>query len=265
MEWYDGWIRRPVAVLSWALALLLAGTWAAMDVPLEWVPQVELPEVRISASWGGASPRAVERYVAAPIERAVQRVPGVAGIQSYSQEGRTTITVQVAEEVDLGPFVAQVNEQLSVIQPTLPERVTPRLTKRIPEALRSEQGFMTLQLIGPLPPETLRERAADRIAPALNSLAGVADVDVRGGAEEELLVSLLPERLASYRVEPSLVQQRLAEATRDAVYGRLLSQLRIRLLIADDSRADKTIMGGLLIKELKLCGLIVTPTNLTDQ
>ena len=232
MEWYDGWIRRPVAVLSWALALLLAGTWAAMDVPLEWVPQVELPEVRISASWGGASPRAVERYVAAPIERAVQRVPGVAGIQSYSQEGRTTITVQVAEEVDLGPFVAQVNEQLSVIQPTLPERVTPRLTKRIPEALRSEQGFMTLQLIGPLPPETLRERAADRIAPALNSLAGVADVDVRGGAEEELLVSLLPERLASYRVEPSMVQQRLAEATRDAVYGRLEQRGSATLLLS---------------------------------
>jgi len=232
MEWYDGWIRRPVAVLSWALALLLAGTWAAMDVPLEWVPQVELPEVRISASWGGASPRAVERYVAAPIERAVQRVPGVAGIQSYSQEGRTTITVQVAEEVDLGPFVAQVNEQLSVIQPTLPERVTPRLTKRIPEALRSEQGFMTLQLIGPLPPETLRERAADRIAPALNSLAGVADVDVRGGAEEELLVSLLPERLASYRVDPSMVQQRLAEATRDAVYGRLAQRGSATLLLS---------------------------------
>lgn len=232
MNWYDGWIRRPVAVLSWALALLLAGTWAATDVPLEWVPQIELPEVRISATWGGASPRSMERYVAAPIERAVQRVPGVARIQSYSQEGSTTITVQVGEEVDLGPFVAQVNEQLSVIRPTLPARVTPRLTKRIPEALRSEQGFMTLQLIGPLAAETLRELASERLAPALNSLAGVADVDVRGGAEEELLVSLLPERLASYRVEPSVVQRRLTEATREAVYGRLDERGSATLLLS---------------------------------
>ena len=56
----------------------------------------------------------------------------------------------------------------------------------------------------------------------------------------------------------------------DAVYGRLLTQPRIRLLIADDPGAGKTIMGGLLIKELKLRGLIeriliVTPANLTDQ
>ena len=56
----------------------------------------------------------------------------------------------------------------------------------------------------------------------------------------------------------------------DAVYGRLLTQPRIRLMIADDPGAGKTIMGGLLIKELKLRGLIertliVTPANLTDQ
>ena len=56
----------------------------------------------------------------------------------------------------------------------------------------------------------------------------------------------------------------------DAVYSRLLTQPRIQLLIADDPGAGKTIMGGLLIKELKLRGLIehiliVTPANLTDQ
>ena len=56
----------------------------------------------------------------------------------------------------------------------------------------------------------------------------------------------------------------------DAVYSRLLTQPRIRLLIADDPGAGKTIMGGLLLKELKLRGLIeriliVTPANLTDQ
>ncbi|MBN1909331.1 MAG: DUF3883 domain-containing protein [Pirellulales bacterium] len=56
----------------------------------------------------------------------------------------------------------------------------------------------------------------------------------------------------------------------DAVYGHLLTQARIRFLIADDPGAGKTIMGGLTIKELKFRTLverilIVTPANLTDQ
>lgn len=56
----------------------------------------------------------------------------------------------------------------------------------------------------------------------------------------------------------------------DAVYNHLLTQPRIRFLIADDPGAGKTIMGGLLLKELKFRGLvertlIVTPASLTDQ
>ena len=56
----------------------------------------------------------------------------------------------------------------------------------------------------------------------------------------------------------------------DAVYTHLLTQPRIRFLIADDPGAGKTIMGGLTLKELKFRGLvertlIVTPANLTDQ
>jgi len=56
----------------------------------------------------------------------------------------------------------------------------------------------------------------------------------------------------------------------DAVYSYLLTQPRIRFLIADDPGAGKTIMGGLTTKELKFRGLvertlIITPANLTDQ
>lgn len=56
----------------------------------------------------------------------------------------------------------------------------------------------------------------------------------------------------------------------EAVYGKVLKLPRIRFLIADDPGAGKTIMAGLIIKELKLRGLaerilIVTPGHLKDQ
>jgi len=56
----------------------------------------------------------------------------------------------------------------------------------------------------------------------------------------------------------------------EAVYGYILNQPRIRFLIADDHGAGKTIMAGLIIKELKLRGLakrilIVVPGHLKDQ
>ena len=114
-SWASVWLRRPVAVLAWAGALLIAGVWSAFQVPLEWVPQVELPEVRISATWPGASPRQVERYVTAPIERAVQTVPGTASVESFSQESTASIILAVDEDTDLGVYVAQVNERLALL------------------------------------------------------------------------------------------------------------------------------------------------------
>jgi superfamily II DNA or RNA helicase len=56
----------------------------------------------------------------------------------------------------------------------------------------------------------------------------------------------------------------------EAVYDYLLKAPRIRFLLADDAGAGKTIMAGLLIRELKLRGLaervlIVCPANLTFQ
>jgi len=56
----------------------------------------------------------------------------------------------------------------------------------------------------------------------------------------------------------------------EAVYGYVLKNPRIRFLIADDPGAGKTIMAGLIIKELKLRSLakrilIVTPGHIKDQ
>ncbi len=56
----------------------------------------------------------------------------------------------------------------------------------------------------------------------------------------------------------------------EAVYGYILKKPRIRFMIADDPGAGKTIMAGLLIKELKIRNLIrriliVAPGHLKDQ
>jgi hypothetical protein len=56
----------------------------------------------------------------------------------------------------------------------------------------------------------------------------------------------------------------------EAVYEFLLKVPRVRFLLADDAGAGKTIMAGLLLRELKLRGLIertliVCPANLTFQ
>ena len=257
-------LNRPVAIMAWAIALLLAGSWAATTVPLEWVPQVELPVVRVSASWPGASPRAMEQHVTAPIERAGQAVEGTARVQSLSREGSTVVTLEVGEEVDLGAYVARLNEQLALVRRDLPDRVTPRLTKQIPEELRDEQGFMTLQLIGPQTPGTLRRWADDQLAPQLSGISGVADVVVQGGTEREVLVTLDPDRLAAYGLEAGAMQARLADALTDRVYGRLRGGGESALLLSPAEESVAALRQVIVRGARDVSGGQVTPIRLGD-
>jgi superfamily II DNA or RNA helicase len=98
-------------------------------------------------------------------------------------------------------------------------------------------------------------------------------VDVVSAPEQFLLVEAERIRLA-YAHDPhfavSLSGVEPLPHQLEAVYERLLPQARLRFLLADDPGAGKTIMAGLLIKELKMRGgvervLVLCPAPLTIQ
>ena len=233
--------------MSWCIAVVLAGLWAAVDIPIEYTPNTELPRVSISAVWPGASPRQVERYVTAPIEREVQTVPGIAEINSISSEGRSHVRIQVDEDIDLSTFSTQIGERLTLLRDQLPEDVSPRLTKQIPEAFRDVQGFMTLRLIGPYSPDELRKLADETLKPQFESLPGIDLVEVTGGSERELLITLDPDRLDAYGIEYAEVRSQISLALRDHVFGRMDARGRGHLMIShpelDVSRLSAIIVS----------------------
>ncbi len=82
-------IRRPVAVSMAYLGVAILGVAAWRNIPIELLPDTELPQLTVSTSWAGASPEAMEAFVTAPLEAAVQQVRGVEKIMSTSSEDLT--------------------------------------------------------------------------------------------------------------------------------------------------------------------------------
>ncbi len=228
---FIAWIQRPVAVLSWAVALVVAGIWAFRQIPLEWTPQIELPAFTVSASWPGVSSRTVERYVTAPLERAVQRVPGTAQIESISSEGESILRIQIRRDMDPALYAVQLGEALERARTLLPERVIPVVDRQIPEALRDEVGFMTLQLVGPMAPTLLRRLAEERLVPAFQSLEGIGNVTVYGGRQQELLIRLRLDRIRAHGLSMALVERRLAEQLHNRAFGHLMQRGERPLLL----------------------------------
>src|SRR2546430_2996750 len=114
---------------------------------------------------------------------------------------------------------------------------------------------------------------AAELAAALDLTSQQASSELANPLDFFLLVEAARIRLA-YSFDPffavSMSGVQALPHQLQAVYERMLPQARLRFLLADDPGAGKTIMAGLLLKELKLRGvinyvLILTPAPLTIQ
>ncbi len=112
-------------------------------------------------------------------------------------------------------------------------------------------------------------------AEQLAQLEATPDKEPFDGDPKKFRIGLEALRLAlAYEYDPyfslSIARVDPLPHQLEAVYDYFLKLPRIRFLLADDPGAGKTIMAGLLLKELKIRGLvqrtlIVTPANLSFQ
>jgi hydrophobic/amphiphilic exporter-1 (mainly G- bacteria), HAE1 family len=228
-------IRRPVAVamLYGALALLGVASW--LRVPVELLPETELPRLRVTAAWPGASPEVTEAFLTSPIEAAVQQVRGVEKVTSTSEEERGVVEVRFGRGVDLDFARLELSEQLAALDENLPDgALRPVVEPYVPEEFAEQsRPFLGYTLTGPLTTEALATVLDETVAPELRQVPGVADVRGFGGRELLLEVALDERRILALGLTPDAVRQKVAalEDVREAgrvSRGGMLYTLAIR-------------------------------------
>ncbi|HEX6041013.1 efflux RND transporter permease subunit [Longimicrobium sp.] len=206
-------IRRPVAVamLYGALALLGVASW--LSVPVELLPDTELPRLRITAVWPGASPEVTEAFLTSPIEAAVQQVRGVEKVTSTSEEERGVIEVEFGRDADLDFARLELGEQLAALDEQLPEgALRPVVEPYVPEEFQEQnQPFLRYTLTGPLTTEALRTVLDETVAPELRQVEGVADVQAFGGRDRVLEVALDERKILALGLTPDAVRQKVGQ------------------------------------------------------
>ncbi|HEX5727339.1 MAG TPA: efflux RND transporter permease subunit, partial [Longimicrobiaceae bacterium] len=210
-------VRRPVAVGMAYAALALLGVASWLEVPVELLPDTELPRLSVRATWRGASPETTEAFLTSPLEAAVQQVRGVERVTSTSEErggvGNSTIEVEFQRGVDMDFARLELSERLAALEEALPAAATrPQVQPYVPpEFAEQSRPFLRYTITGPYTPEALRRVVEETIAPELRQLAGVADVSAWGGRERLLEVELDEAKVLALGLEPERVRRAIDE------------------------------------------------------
>ncbi|HEX5581149.1 MAG TPA: efflux RND transporter permease subunit, partial [Gemmatimonadaceae bacterium] len=210
-------IRRPIAASMAYLVAAILGVLAWRNIPVELLPETDLPRLNVTADWGGASPETMEAFVTSPLEAAIQQVRGVEKVTSTSTQqngaGRAEISVEFARDTDMDFARLDLLERFAALDDVLPpEAAGPFVEPYVPDELNEQRTpFLRYTVTGPLTTEALRTLADESLAPELRQVDGVADVRTYGGRARVLEVRLDEAALAAHGLRPADVQRRIRE------------------------------------------------------
>jgi len=229
-------VKRPVAVSMFYVAVALLGVAAWRNIPIELLPDTELPQLTVEAFWRGASPEATEAFLTAPLEAAIQQVRGVDKISSTSEEqqgqGVARITVEFERDVDMDFVRLELSERLAVLEDELPVGVVgPNVSPYVPREFEDQyRPFLQYTITAPFTLEAIRAHLDDIVGPEILQVEGVATIDIRGGRDRLLELEFDQDALRSLGLSPLTIRQRVLDLEQVREAGTVYDNGKLRNL-----------------------------------
>ena len=241
-------LRQRAVVLLGTVALLAAGLWSALHLPIDAVPDITGVQVQINAEVPALAAEESEKLVTQPIELELAGLPGVEEMRSITKFGLSQVTLQFRDGTDIYRARQLVAERLQAAAERLPAGMLPKLapistglgeilyyTVSYRDDAPQKPGTELEQLLA------LSELHEYTIKPRLRTVAGIAEINGSGGYERQYVVQPKPEALAERNLTfgelAALVAQNVENAG-GGVVNRGGRQLTIRAVSRVQSVED---------------------------
>jgi multidrug efflux pump len=242
----ETFLRRPVAALLLALALVLAGAGAYQVLPTAPLPEVDVPVIVVEASLPGANPRTMAAAVATPLERAMGSIAGITALDSTSGQGSTSIELTFELDRDINDAAREVQAAINASRPMLPAGMPSEPTYR--KVNPSQAPIMVLALASPnLPPGELYDAAATILAQKLSQAPGVGEVSVGGAALPAVRVQMNPHALNSYGLALDEVRKAIDAANPSGPVGSVENGDRFWTIVSSGQLRTPADYAGLVV------------------
>jgi multidrug efflux pump subunit AcrB len=248
-------IQNPVFATMVMVALCVLGLFAYNRLGVEQMPDISPPGMWMQVRYPGASPEAMEREVAKPMEEAINSVAGVKKVMSISREGVTSISAEFSLDTDMDRAMQDLRDRIAATQSRLPDdaeaptiarfnndNAEPLVNMALVSATRSQRELSML--------------AEQNLARRLQRVAGVARVDMSGLATREVRIDLDPARLRAYGVTPAEIASALAAANADQPVGVVSSSVEDAILRVEGRVRDPREFAKVVVARRD--GLVLT-------
>ncbi|WP_392433802.1 multidrug efflux RND transporter permease AcrD [Yersinia sp. HM-2024] len=193
-------IDRPIFAWVLAIILCLTGALAISTLPVEQYPNLAPPNVRISASYPGASAQTLENTVTQVIEQSMTGLDNLLYMSSQSSNsGSASITLTFQAGTNPNEAMQQVQNQLQSAIKKLPQDVQQQGVSV------SKSGDNTLMMVafvstdGSMDKQDIADYVASNLQDPLSRIEGVGSIDAFG-SQYAMRIWLDPNKLNNYQL-----------------------------------------------------------------
>ena len=209
-------INRPIAILMIVAAFFVLGLVSYFRLPAELNPKVDFPVVSVNTTYAGTNPQEMETLITKPIEDSISGVSGLKQIDSTSQSGVSVVRCTFYFGSNLDTAAADVRQMVDAVRKRLPtDADSPSVAKQD----NSSQPILYIAMKGNRSPRDLRVLADNVVSERLQQAPDVSAVNVFGGEQREVRVSVRAERLAAFGVTIGQLAQAINQANQNVSAG----------------------------------------------
>jgi multidrug efflux pump len=220
----DTSIKRPVLTIVGALIVILLGALSFDRLPVREYPDTDVPTVSVTTIYRGASAGVVESRITEPLEEQLSAIDGIRVLKSSSAEEVSRITIEFNLDRNPDEAANDVRDRVSRARDNLPEEVNePIIAKEEADA----QPVLWLTFTSDRFTRTELTDVVDRIAKQrIQTVPGVGTIFIGGERRYAMRLWLNPDKLASYQLTATDVENALREQNVDIPGGRIESFAR---------------------------------------
>ena len=240
-------LKYPITTLMAAIAIFVLGFVSFVQLPIDMLPNIQIPVVSVITFNSGAGPSDMEQTVTVPIERAVSSTNNVNYVQSTTREGMSQVRVNfnwdASTDVGLIDVIQKVNRVLNLLPTAASQPLVLRFDiTNIP--------VCTVALSGDIDERALYDIAYNVIEPQLEHLPGVAFAQVTGGKIREIHIKVDRNRLDALNLSLQQITQAVASSNLIVPSGDLKSGVFDYSLKTESQFNVVEPMGNIVIKNV---------------
>jgi multidrug efflux pump len=217
-------VKRPVLAATISLLLVVLGVVAFLRLPLREIPNIDPPIVSVETNYRGASAGVIESRITQVVEDAVSGIEGIELIQSSSQNGRSSVSIEFTLAREIESAANDVRDAVGRISSNLPTEADPPQVFKVDG---DSDVIIWLNLASKtLDSLALTDYAERYIVDRLSTIDGVARVQVGGGFRYAMRIWLKRAELAARGLTVNDVATALRRENIELPAGRIESAQR---------------------------------------